>query len=238
MIKTELEKKVEIIDKMIIENYLPGNKYVITDGIVDISKYLNSKFKILWILKEPHDKGETSDGWDIRDLMKNYAIKNSTLNPDMKPTFTQIIYSTYSILNNFELWDEMPYIDDNLELIDILKSIALINIKKLPAGSVSNDNEIQKAYQKYKNVIIEQIKSYKPDIIICGNTFKFLRSDLMELFQLKEPEFQNYPTDHYFTDKVIVLDVFHPAQRNSAKKDDYVNGIIEAVKTWSIKYNK
>jgi hypothetical protein len=230
MEKSELKKRIAEIDKLIDEKFEGNGKYVIHDGIVDINKYLKSRFKILWVLKEPHDKGGAPNGWDIRDLLKEYSKDENGLNPDMKQTFTPIIYTTYSILNDLA-WDEISYINKDHSLIDVLKSIALINIKKLPAGAKSFDNEIEEAYDKYKSIILKQINDYEPDIIICGNTFRFLVSDLTKLYKLKGPEGQDDQTDSHFNDKLLILDVYHPAQI-SVKQEIYCKGIIVAVNNW------
>ncbi len=226
--KQRLIKKEAEIENLIKKSY--NSKSVIKDGIVDIDLYIKAKYKILWVLKEPHDKSKELIGWDMRDLL-NDAKYESGLNPDMKSTFPLVIYSTYSILNDLIVWDKIPYMKDDSDLIDILKSIAIINIKKLPASSQSKDNEIQDAYNQYKSIILKQIMDYEPDIIICGNTFKYMKEDLIELLELKEPKTQNYPTDHYYNDKKLVIDTYHPNQK-SITHIKYFEGIIDAVKKW------
>ena len=59
----------EEIEELIYKNYVDehGLCEPIVDGIVDLEMYLQSKFKILWILKEPHDdvkdKRPSGGGW-------------------------------------------------------------------------------------------------------------------------------------------------------------------------------
>ena len=223
MKKTQLQEKVRKIDELIKAEY---GKNVILDGIVDHEKYLNAKFKILWILKEPHDKGGQQE-WSMRDLIKD-AKYSEGLNPDMKYTFTNIIYSTYSIFNNFVSWNEMDYMEDKPEMIEYLQKIALINIKKLPAGSSSKDNEIQSAYQKYRSIILKQIETFEPNIIIGGNTIKYIQEDL-ELS--KFPKIEKDLIWYYLLDDKIVIDAYHPASR--INNEQYCNSIIDAVKEWS-----
>jgi len=54
----------------------------------------------------------------------------------------------------------------NYELIDILQNIALINIRKLPGNSSSDDKEIENAYTVHKSLLLKQIEIINPDIII------------------------------------------------------------------------
>jgi len=116
-------------------------------------------------------------------------------------------------------------------LIDILKSIAIINIKKLPGLAKSEDKKIQDAYNLYKFIILKQITDYEPDIIICGNTFKYMKDDILKLLELKEPNKQNFPTDHYYSDEKLVIDTYHPCQTSITHKE-YFDRIIDAVKKW------
>ncbi len=140
-----LNVKIKEIEKEIEEQY---GENCIPDGIVDVKKYQKEEYKILWILKEPHDKGR-QENWDMRDLLKN-AKYSQGLNPDLKYTFPSIIYTTYGILNGFKQWDDIDNIDENFGMIDILKRIAFINIKKLPAAATSKDSEIQAAFDNYE----------------------------------------------------------------------------------------
>jgi len=55
----ELENKAIEIDEIVKSRY-PYNQELdispICDGIINIEQYLKSKYKILWILKEPYDE--------------------------------------------------------------------------------------------------------------------------------------------------------------------------------------
>lgn len=66
----------------------------------------------------------------------------------------------------------MDYIEDKPEMIKVLKQIAYINISKMPNLTNSKDSEIAKFYEIWKEILFTQIKTYSPDIIIFGNTFK------------------------------------------------------------------
>ncbi len=167
------------------------------------------------------------DSWDMRHLIRDARYSNG-LNPDMNSTFSPIIYATYGILNNFMIWDKMDYIIDNPNMIDILQNIALINIRKLSGGATSKDKEIQTAYNKYKSLILKQIEVFEPDIIIGGNTIKYLYDDLgLSNFQKKG----NYPVDYYTSNEKIIIDAYHPAAR--IDKEQYCDSIVSSVKEWS-----
>lgn len=237
MEKIELKKFEDGIEEMIEKEY---GKKCIPDGIVNIDKYLKAQYKILWILKEPHDKG--GQDWKMRDLIRDAKYKdeneNYYLNPDMSKTFPSIIYTTFGILNEFKLWNDIAYIKDRPALIDCLENIALINIKKLPAGSTSKDSEIQEAFEEHKEFIDLQIKTYKPDIIIGANTIDNYMSEYFELEKLKRIKSIEY-LHYYPTNDRVLIDAWHPANLiKGLTQEKYCDGIINAAKDWAEKYKE
>lgn len=197
-----------------------GNKPVF-DGIVNIEKYINSKYKILWVLKEAND---TSDGgnWDMRDdFLSNSQFKKYAR---WKTTFSIILSITYGLLNDFVSWEELPELDE----IDgnILENIAYINLKKIPGGAQANETKIYEAYQKSKQLIMKQIELYAPDfVIITGNKLSIMAGDLgIDQYNIKS-DIQNAKyTKH---NDIVFIDTFHPAQRK-IKHQDFYESIMQA----------
>jgi len=72
----------------------------------------------------------------------------------------------------------MDYIIENPDMLEAFKSVAYINVKKLPGLTKSNHYNISIAYNKYKNILLKQIKYYNPDIIIGGSTLHNFFPDL------------------------------------------------------------
>jgi len=238
---TELKKQIKEIDKLIEKQYNINNEfdYVILDGIVDVEKYLKSDLKILWILKEPHDKGEHGK-FDMRHLIQD-AKYVTGLNPNMKATFRNIIYSTFGILNNFISWKKIEDFRNNHELIDILQNIALINIRKLPGEARSKDKEIENAYIAHKLLLLKQIEIINPDVIIGGGTIKHLYTDLQlskanKKTMTKFENIKNHPKAYFTADNKIIIETCHPAAK--INQELYCNNIINGVKYWHSRMNK
>jgi len=196
------------------------NIFPVYDGIVNEKKYYKSKFKILWILKEPHGEGN----WDMKDFIGNRNSLRKYTN--WTRTFNPIIYITYSILNKFISYDEMFNIHQKPEMIDILQEIAFINLKKVPGTSISQSKIIKDAYEKYKDIILLQIETCSPDIIICGGTMSIIAKDLGIEGKLISMDSIKY----YQTRDKIYIDALHPNQRGV--QEDYCNDIIITVKNW------
>ena len=224
----ELKRKSDKIDDLIkkrIVDETDGKKTVILDGIVNIEEYCKVKYKILWIMKEANDTD--GGGWDMREFMGD---KKELCNYNLwRKTYEPIIYSAYSILNGFPKWNDIPDTAEKPEMIDVLRNIAFINLKKIPGSSVSDHNTIGEAYKKDKDIIKLQIDAYNPDIIICGNTFTFLSPDL-DIPEYKMINSGDSAT-YYIKNDRIYISAYHPNQRMHGQ-EQYCNDIINAVEQW------
>jgi hypothetical protein len=216
------------IDKFVLDHYVSHfgeDPDIVTDGIVNLKSYNAAKYKILWVLKEANEEGGTG-GWSITKKLIRNARDGNKLLKGLANTFTKIIYTTYGILHNLP-WDGMDYIKDKPEMIDVLSSIAYINIKKFPGAAVAVSNELTDAYERDKHIILHQIESYDPDIIICGGTIGYLRSDL----GLDEGRMFAGECEYYIQEDKLVIGAGHPASR--VRSDWYVDGIVKAAQAFA-----
>ena len=83
----------------------------------------------------------------------------------------------------------------------------------------------------WKDILLEQIRLYAPDIIIFGYTFKFLKED----FQITEKPISTvsgqWNTDAYKKDNMILIDAYHPSRKGGEDGSyDYVTSIVKAVR--------
>lgn len=215
-------KHIEIDNLVTKQMKKPKGKNPILDGIVCEEKYNKSKYKILWILKEPN--GEDDD-WDMREFIGNKKyLTNYHL---WRRTFLPIIYSNYGILNNFCQWNDMEDIDKDISMFEVLRQIALINIKKISGKSVSNYSVIWHEYNLYKDIILKQIECYKPDIIIGGGTLHIVAEDLGFDHEKMKPSGES--ATYLFHKNQLFISAYHPNQRKH-KQQEYCDDIINAAK--------
>lgn len=194
------------------------NKPPIFDGIVNEEKYQNSEVKIMWILKDANSTGE-DDSYDLRDAINNLKTENG-IRKGWEKTFNKIIYVTEGILNKTK-WDNIPFPKDKPEIVDVLKQIAYVNIKKVGGGSKSVKSELQEHFEKSKQLLINQIDEFNPDVVIFGNTYQFFEKEL-GLNQMNI-----FGTCHATAKKNrIYIDAYHPNVRMNGK--DYFEDIIKA----------
>ena len=221
---TEIENEILAI-KTDNPNILP-----ISDGIVNIDNYLSAQYKILWILKESNDLDENNEGggWSLTKAIN--GLNSWEDQPQRgRTTFQRIIYSTYGLLNDFILWEDMPYIS-NEEVFESIKKIAYVNIKKLPGYATSKPKEIDQAYEVNKILLKRQIDLYNPDIIIAGNTLEYFFEDLSIPFDNKK---SNGKTAYYPTKERLYIHPYHPNVRPvTINEENYCNDIILAGKDW------
>ena len=226
----EFKKEISELNSVIIKHFKQfekPNQQLMNDGIVNVSEYYNSPIKIMWILKEPYDKEDNDGGgWSMSEALNNGGLGNGK----DASTWQPIIYSTYGILNNFIKYEKMPKIADTKNMNLILRNIAFVNVQKLPGKTKTSDVALKVAYQKNKEILLAQIATYRPDIIIGGKTLHLFKDDL-KITKENELKF-----GHFLKDKMLFINTFHPAQKK-IKKSEYVNKIIERAETWKDIYS-
>lgn len=222
-----LEKQNQLyvmIDKRAKEAglYRKGDYEPIYDGIYykDVKKYLNSKVRIMWVLKEPYDDeyddGEPcGGGWNYFDCLESNA------SPWKNRTWKNMIYTTFGILNNMK-YEEMDSIEEHPEMADVLLEIACINLSKMPGHTTTDSSLLPIYYETWKDILKQQMDLYSPQVVIFGNTFEFFKEDLFK-GEILEPV--NSITQIYEKNGVKYMDAYHPQCR--IKRETYVNSIIK-----------
>jgi len=188
--RTQLEFK-----NRILEHYESDKDSIIFDGIIDEVKFINAKQKILWILKEPYGDA----GFSYADYINKKFIFQKPF-PTSGNMWSKIIYINYGILNGFQFWNDIPFLNENQQVFDALKQCALINLSKLPGETSSPDLHIKELYEKNRSLIHEQINFINPEIIICGGTLKFIMEDLPNL----KPFIKDDNRAYYYDNKIYI----------------------------------
>ncbi len=133
-------------------------KSICKDGILNEVKFQNVKPKVLFILKEVNDFKEG----DLREMLKDGPVWQM---------WHTIARWAAGIINDFPPYNE---IDNSESLKENLSKIAAINLKKASGGASANLSKINAYAHLDKNLLREQIKMIRPDIIIACGTFDIL----------------------------------------------------------------
>ncbi|MGO9587319.1 MAG: hypothetical protein ACLP2Y_14075 [Limisphaerales bacterium] len=202
---------------------------IISDGIVNPEQYLSSSPRILWVLKEPYDNGVSYNnpndgGWSQAINMNEKTDEVSRLR-----AFQPICYINYGIWSGHD-WDAMPWLRESEEIRNGLKKIAFINISKLPGLKYSPPSRIVEAYQKHRGIILDQIKTYRPNIIFaCDPHANLILEDLgFSTTQWNKSFGSAYSVKISSEPEQRLVWVWHPSQRGKVRRSEYVNDAIKA----------
>jgi hypothetical protein len=221
-----LKNECNAITQQIEQIGLDKNSNFVIDGIIDPEKYLNAKYRILWVLKEANSE---NNSWSYLEKFKD----NEWLHWCGKsvPTLKRVIYTTYAILKESE-WREIPDAN-NEKSFEPLQEIAIINIKKIPGGSNSASDEIQQAYYENQELLAKQIKTYNPNVVIFGNTLQYFYKSDFEGLETSEKQTTDYGNVFYNAGDKLYIHTWHPAVRGSGFTDEkYVMDIVNIVRDW------
>ena len=220
------KNKCATISEQIKQIGLDNNSHYVIDGIIEPEKYLNAKYRILWVLKEANSESVT---WSYLENFKKrewlFRCGKSV------PTLKIVIYTTYGILRDCE-WFEIPDASDE-ESFEPLQEIALINIKKIPGDGNSEDGEIQQAYYDNQELLKRQIETYNPNVVIFGNTLQYFYKSDFDGLETAEKQYTEYGNAFYDTGDKLYIHTWHPAYHKKGSTDEsYVMDIVNIVRSW------
>ena len=178
-----------------------NNPSIVTDGVVNEKEYLDSKYKILYIMKEVNSY--QNGGWSLTEFISNGAIPQ---------TWDNVARWTEGILNlekDFD-WEYLSRANDLRRNI-YLKKIASINLKKTPGRHTSIAKEISMGAKNNKEIIKKQVDIYQPDIIICCGTSGIFVKDCLESDLTWQMTSRGI--EYMILDNTIIVSFSHPEAR-------------------------
>ena len=142
---------------------------LVADGVVEETRWLQSRPRLLFLMKEVNDKG--GGGWDSREFLLGGARARTW---DVVTRWVKGIRALPDILP----WKPLSLIgvDDRREE---LSTIAHVNLKKSPGGNVTNNEELARASTEDAMFVSKQLALYPADLVICcGSVVADLHDDL------------------------------------------------------------
>ena len=170
------------------------------DGIVCEERYEKMKPKVLFIAKEPNDPERK--GFDFRKWWCEDGPKY--------PFSWRLCEWAYGI------WNEFPPLSkfDKADELEIMRSIAFMNLKKVGGGSTADPQTIRDTTKRDRDFLYRQIKIIEPDVIVGGIGDSGLWSLLFCGTEFHDSGF-NIGVAHGAVGerKVPVIDFYHPSYR-------------------------
>lgn len=185
------------------ERWLGERNYssFIKGGVVDPSWYNDSKYKVLYLLKEAN----TEDSfWSQVDLLTAIINKERTFYEIFK-TISLLNLVFFQGLNNYATNLNFGRHPLDTNFLDSLSSIAITNIKKEKGGRNSDWNDIFAYATRDKEYIEEEIELMNPDIVVCCGTFEFIE----KTFELQAQECGSGAKYDVYRNRVYI-DIPHP----------------------------
>lgn len=213
-----------------------NDRIIIEDGVHSPEKYFADDIRISWMLKEPYDDNNgTGGGWALYDMFDEENQYKKFSGPH-RATWHPITYVSYGIKNNFLKWDDMDYIRDNHQMLEVLKELAVMNVQKLPSLNltITAMDHLHESMNKHNDLLLRQLELLNPNVLIFANTFHVYRSYL----KLQNIKLEKHGSINYLiNDNRLYIDAYHPSQR-TVKRVNYVNDIIEVVRNWRSNFSK
>lgn len=197
---------------------------LVTDGIVSPSVWFEEKGeRILFLLKEAYSK-KNPTSWNLTKwlyhedgeiCMQNCAKNCSSCFPS-GATYNHVAEAAYMILNPEKDFDEWlgaktkSKHDYYIARAEVLKRIAVVNIKKFNGNKNSNHKNLVEELNP--ELIKKQIEIINPTIIICGGTYCYLKA----IFNLNSLENEYNGSTTFNGIKVVAT--IHPCKRMNSRK--------------------
>lgn len=209
--------KIHEKENLLFSKWAKERTGFVADGVIDEDEYLNSRVKIMFVLKEVNDSG--GGNWDLREFVREGARQQTW------DLITRWVYGIRNLDKEIN-WSSIENITIG-QRKDVLKSICAINLKKSPGGHTTNAEDFYKVALNDKQYINEQVKLYDPDLIICCGTGELFSDLVFEKLQNWRVTSRGIWYHEFSTNKFLIA-YSHPEAR--VQKCLLYYGLIDALK--------
>ena len=169
----------------------------VSDGIINETLYGRQRLRLLFIAKEPNDPEQS--GGDFRDWWTE----------EIKYSFSHRICEwAFGLINNFPPLDKLSY--ENEKRVQILNSIAFMNLKKIGGGASADPDAIKEVVSREKHLLSKEIEIISPHVVVGGIGNSGLWDSLFPGIKLEDTGF-DIKVAKYNSYKII--DYYHPSYR-------------------------
>jgi len=220
--------KLENIDRKF--NELMKTKDIMKDGILCIERYNKVAPRIVWVLKQDINYGQSDYALHLSENM--HRITDS-------PTWRRLAYVSHGIISGERSFDEIYEIGPE-KCGESLRATAIIEANKELGEERSADDVILTGFEQYKDLIFEQITAYKPDVVIVAMVGRneCLKPIVEEIFKHYTNKPVYFIDDHaksngadvalsHVDDKVFLW-AYHPSYLNDISDQDYFDTFVKA----------
>lgn len=165
------------LENLLFDEWSKKREELSSDGIIDEQSYLESKPKLLFLLKEVN----SNIGFDLKQFVKDGG------RPQTWDNIARWIYGIRSLDKEFE-WKELENINTEEQRQELFKSICVMNLKKSPGGHTTDNNKLWEIASEDKEFLNRQFNIYfenpliRPELIIaCGSATSYTFNELIHI---------------------------------------------------------
>lgn len=123
-------------------------------------------------------------------------------------------------------WEKMNRIRNEPSMMDEIKSVAWINLSKMPAKKTSSNGSFEYYYATvWESIVARQISAYCPDVLIFGRTFTAFKQSYKGVVPEHEAALENGMGKIRRVGSQFWIDTYHPGRKGRI----YVNALIDAL---------
>ena len=171
------------------------------DGVINEKEYLGSSKKVLYVLKEVND---WKNG-DLRQFVRDGARWRTWNN---LARWQQGIKGYYE-QGKIDYRNRITQ-DDRIEM---LKAIAIINLKKESGLARAKMGLIKQHAQEDESLLREQVQLYQPDLVVCCGTGDIVLNHINLFESPIEKDVTSDGTHYGKSNGRLIIDFFHPQVR-------------------------
>ena len=204
------------------------------NGISDtklIETWMASSKRIMFLLKDQHQKGADKSDEDIRDWLKVTECDDTQEKLNIKennrnlasPFFKNIGYLFWGLSkataddDNAWWYNEVTMHIDEVKAFFNSQPFALVECKKQPGDGKLDNKVLVKHLNNYKDLLEREIEIMKPNMIVCTNHHIYGTVLNMNLFPKKEVVSvkEHKEVSFHIQTGTLIFCSYHPSDRRS-----------------------
>lgn len=206
----------------LFDSWKANHDHFVEDGVVDKDCYLESKHRLVFILKEANDPN--GGGWDLRKFLRDGA------RPQTWNNITRWVMGIRELERDIG-WRELENIN-NEQRTEMLQSICAMNLKKSPGGRTTDNEQLSAVAKMDRDYLNKQFNLYESEldlVICCGSVTTNI---FHEQIDIEKPHKKKMTKRgiwfHEYRTSKFIISYFHPQARVSGNLLYY--GIVDAVR--------
>lgn len=184
-----------------------ADKTIVLDGAVDTVRYVQSRPRLLWVLREPNGGGP----WDLREYFRDSLFKYS----HWRMTAALMIRVSHGLLHGCLPWG--TWAADARVIADTLRDVAAININKRGGGSTVDWSRLHSASREFSSIVGLQISLLSPQVVILAGTGTIVPPEFQRPC-VSRPVGNNHV---WLRDGVLFISAYHTNQRHISHQAYY-----------------